>query len=203
MESHNFRQSLCREKTHQKCADDFYVKRLNVSNLIRYNNDTECDMKMQRRDIDVSFQINNKLVNVSEKFREKDFNDLYIEFYSKFPDTPGWLNKSHADYMAYFFPERVFFINEKELAKFYENDLLQAVSNDDFSNLIEQNSHKNAQKKFWLKVQNHHYRARIIQAYNETKDAKWYTMGIAVPFRILSDFGISFKEFGLDANSRS
>jgi len=76
--------------------------------------------------------------------------------------------------------------------------LSQAVLANDFSGLIEQNVQKNAQKKLWIKIQNHHYSARIIQAYNETQDASWYTMGIAIPFRVLSDFLIPFKEFGLN-----
>ena len=199
MESHNFDKSLNREKTYQKRADCFYVKRLNATDIIRYNKDNESDMEFQRQDIDVSFRIKSKLINVSEKFREKDFGDLYIEFYSKFPDIHGWLDKSQADYMAYFFPKRVFLINEKKLSELYKNHLSQLISKNEFNSLIEQNLHKNVQKKFWLKIQHHYYSARIIQAYNKTKDTEWYTMGIALPFRVLSDFGILFKEFGLDA----
>lgn len=201
MEAHNFIRSLHREKTYQKRADNFYIQHLKATNIIRYNADTEHDMAIQRLNIDVSFTVGNKLINVSEKFREKNFNDLYIEFYSKFPQSHGWLSKSQADYMAYFLPEKVFFIDEKKLSVFYENHLQYAVPQNEFAALIEQNVCTNAQKKTWIKIQNHNYSARIIQAYNETASAQWYTMGIAVPFRILSDFGIYFKEFTLTANN--
>jgi hypothetical protein len=195
MESHNFIESMRREEIYQERADDFYIKHLGATDIVRYNHNTASDIDIQRRDIDVSFRHKNKVLNISEKFREKDYNDLYIEFFSKFPTTRGWLDKSCADYIAYFFPERMFFIDEKKLASFYETYLLQTISINNFSELIAQNQQKNAIAKHRIKVKVHHYNIRIIQAYNKTKNTEWYTMGIAIPFKILTDFEIYFKEF--------
>ncbi|MDR1984504.1 MAG: hypothetical protein LBQ28_06755 [Prevotellaceae bacterium] len=195
MDSHNFNESMQREQAKQKRADDFYLKHLGATDIVRYNRNTAADMKVQRMDIDVSFRHKDKLINISEKFREKDFNDLYIEFYSKFPNTRGWLDKSQADYITYFFPTRVFLIDEKKLGEFYKNYLSKAVSEDTFKRLIEQNPNTNAQKRLCINIQNRSYRTQIIQAYNQIENASWYTMGIAIPFNVLSDFGIYCKEF--------
>jgi hypothetical protein len=183
------------EQKNQKRADDFYLNHLGATDIVRYNHNTKSDMKKQRSDIDVSFRRKGKLIKISEKFRAKDFNDLYIEFYSKFPNTRGWLDKSQADYITYFFPARVFIIDEKSLAEFYKNHLSVAISEDIFNRLVEKYPNRNVQKHTWIKIQNHSYKIQIIQAYNQTEDASWYTMGIAVPFKSLSDFEIYCKEF--------
>jgi hypothetical protein len=185
---------LC-ERKNQKRADDFYLNRLGATNIVRHNRNTEADMKIQRTDIDVSFQRKGKRINISEKFRTKDFNDLYIEFYSKFPDIHGWLDKSQADFIAYFFPARVFIIDEKALAEFYKNYLSNSIRKDVFKRLIETHPNDNAQKSTWITINNQNYKIQLIQAYNQTEDASWYTMGIAIPFKVLSDFGIYCKEF--------
>ncbi|MDR3286403.1 MAG: hypothetical protein LBT27_03055 [Prevotellaceae bacterium] len=195
MNYHNFTESLLREQNYHNHADDFYTKHLGATNIVRYNRNTNDDMTMQRADIDVSFTHKSKIINISEKFRAKDFNDLYIEFYSKFPNVRGWLDKSQADYITYFFPTRVFLIDEKKLSEFYKNQLSPTFSEDIFRNLIEQNPNNNAQKQHYIKLQNNKYRVRIIQAYNKTQDAAWYTMGIAIPFNVLADFGIYCREF--------
>ena len=57
---HHFSESLKKEKNFAAMADEFYSGRLNAINIVRYNNDTEDDMKMQRLDIDVQLTINNK-----------------------------------------------------------------------------------------------------------------------------------------------
>jgi hypothetical protein len=198
MNSHNFSESLRREQSNQKRADDFYKKYFGATHIIRYNHNTEADMKIQRRDIDVSFQYKEKRINISEKFREKDFNDLYIEIYSKFPNVRGWLDKSQADFITYFFPKRMFLIDEKTLVELYKNHLSKSVPKDILSRLINQNLERNALQRFVLQIQNRSYNARIIQAYNTTDDASWYTMGIAIPFKVLYDFGIYCKEFPFD-----
>ncbi|MDR2065218.1 MAG: hypothetical protein LBP85_05880 [Prevotellaceae bacterium] len=193
---HNFSDSIQSEQKNHKRADDFYLNYLQVTDIVRYNRNTEADMKMQRSDIDVSFCRKGKYVKISEKFRAKDFGDLYVEFYSKFPDVRGWLDKSKADYIAYFFPARIFIIDEKALSAFYKNCLSNAISEDIFKRLIEQNPNGNAQKPALIKILDNSYKIQIIQAYNQTEDASWYTMGIAVPFKILADFDIYCKEFG-------
>lgn len=198
MNFHNFSESLRREQSNQKSADDFYRKHFGATHIIRYNHNTESDMKIQRRDIDVSFLYKGKRINISEKFRKKDFNDLYLEIYSKFPNVRGWLDKSQADFITYFFPKRMFLIDEKTLAEFYKNHLSKSVSEDILHLLVNQNPDGNAQKRIVLQIQNRAYSAQIIQAYNKTENASWHTIGIAIPFGVLSDFNIYCREFLLD-----
>ncbi|MDR2127114.1 MAG: hypothetical protein LBP63_09830 [Prevotellaceae bacterium] len=195
MSSHNFSDSMQNEQKSHKRADDFYLNRLGVTDIVRYTGNTKTDLKIQRADIDVSFRRSGKLIKISEKFRAMDYRDLYIEFYSKFPDVCGWLNKSQADYIAYFFPTRVFIIDEKALSEFYKNYLSNAVSSDIFKGLTEQYPNANARKRAWIKIQAHSYKIQIIQAYNEAGNDSWYTMGIAMPFQVLSDFNIYYREF--------
>jgi hypothetical protein len=195
MNHHNFNDSVQSEQKNHKRADDFYVNYLGVTDIVRYSRNTKADMKIQRSDIDVSFRRNGKSVKISEKFRSKDFSDLYIEFYSKFPDVRGWLDKSKADYITYFFPARIFIIDEKALSAFYKNCLSKAISEDIFKRLIERHPNSNAQKPVWIKIQDHSYKIQIIQAYNQTETDSWHTMGIAVPFKVLADFNIYCKEF--------
>ena len=76
---HNFDKSLQHEREFAERADRFYREQLKASEIRRYNNDNELDMSFQHRDIDVSITINGKTYNVSEKFRDTDFGDMYVE----------------------------------------------------------------------------------------------------------------------------
>jgi hypothetical protein len=193
MNAHNFYNDLQHEQQYQNIADAFYVKHFGVSDIIRYNKNTEEHLEIQRQDIDVSFIYKNKRINISEKFRNKDFNDLYIEFYSKFPKIRGWLDNSQADCLAYFTPLRMILIDEKNLSEFYKTTLFPAVSDDILSDFNSKNLNANAKKRIQLKVKNHIYYATLIQAYNVTANASWHTIGIAIPLTMLDNFGVSYK----------
>ncbi|MFO7659253.1 MAG: hypothetical protein R6W78_19510, partial [Bacteroidales bacterium] len=104
---HAFPASLRRELQHQAKANRFYAEKLGVKDIVRYNSDSEEDMAYQRKDIDLSFELNGRRLMVSGKFRDHDYGDLYLECYSKYPETPGWMHKSEADFLACFYPERV------------------------------------------------------------------------------------------------
>jgi catechol 2,3-dioxygenase-like lactoylglutathione lyase family enzyme len=72
-------------------ADAFYRDVLGAKIIRRFDRDTDEDMEMQREDVDVLIELKGVEYRVSEKFREHDYEDLYIEIYSKYPDTPGWV----------------------------------------------------------------------------------------------------------------
>ena len=203
MNAHNFYNDLQHEQQYQNIADAFYAKHFGVSDIVRYNKNTQEHLKIQRQDIDVSFTHKGKHINISEKFRDKDFNDLYIEFYSKFPKVRGWLDNSQADFLAYFTPLRVILVNEKKLSEFYKTTLSLAVSDDVLSDFNSKNLNNNAKKRIQLKVKNHIYYATLIQAYNVTTNALWHTIGIAIPLTMLDNFGVHYKIINCEINIRN
>ena len=89
---YNFKYSLQHEKDQAVKADQFYCNILKATEIQRFNVDSETDMEMQRQDVDLLLTLNGLTYRISEKFRDKDFGDLYVEVYSKYPKTPGWLH---------------------------------------------------------------------------------------------------------------
>lgn len=43
--------------------------------------------ELQRKDVDVLLTLDGRQVKVSEKRRDRDYDDLLVEVYSKFPGT--------------------------------------------------------------------------------------------------------------------
>lgn len=103
MFEHQFNKSLGFEKKQIKIADDFYKKNFPKFSIKRVSFDSEIEKEMQRKDIDFFLISDNKTIAVSEKFREKDFNDIYLEFFSKYPNTVGWMENSEAEYWLIFY----------------------------------------------------------------------------------------------------
>ena len=112
---HNFEKSLQNERSKAEFADNFYTERFDASQIVRYSSDSDTDMDFQRKDIDVSFVVNGKRYFVSEKFRATDYGDLYVEIYSKYPQTAGWMHTGLPDAMVYFTPRTVYRIIHDEL----------------------------------------------------------------------------------------
>jgi hypothetical protein len=104
---HNFWSSLKVERDKAVFADEFYSNVFEVENIIRFDTESERDIDFQRADIDVQLYAWERHSNVSEKFRAIDYNDLYIELYSMYPNVKGWMQNSSADHLAYFFPTRL------------------------------------------------------------------------------------------------
>lgn len=195
MTTHHFENSLEFEQRQQSAADSFYTKYFGASNIERYNTNTNEDLKIQRKDIDVSFVVKGKRISVSEKFRKKDYNDLYIELYSKYPKTLGWMSSSDAEYLTYFFPKRMFLIDKKSLIEFYETKLQQSISQNIIDEFHKNNFRKNSTTKFFVTINNTKQTIKLIQAYNKINDSEWHTIGIAVAFDMLAKNEIYCKEF--------
>ncbi len=94
---HNFNKSLLFERSKAEFADNFYRTILNVTEIKRFNSDNEEDMFYQKQDIDVEFKLKEKVYRISEKFRDKDFGDLYIEVFSMYPEVAGWMKTGNPD----------------------------------------------------------------------------------------------------------
>ena len=120
MEPHNFDDSLKKESTSALGADVFYKRApFSVQNIERYNNNSPEHLALQRQDIDLAIILGDgRTLSVSEKFRAHDYDDLLLEMYSKYPHTKGWIHKSAAERLAYFFPTRMFWIDKIALSAF-------------------------------------------------------------------------------------
>jgi hypothetical protein len=196
-EEHHFGNSLKRELESGNQADVFYKRApFSVTEIQRYNRSTEEDMILQRQDIDLSISFPDGRKNsVSEKFRAHDYNDLLLEIYSKYPETKGWIHKSHAERLAYFFPERMMWIDKKALSLFCIQDLFPLVEKDAIERLLSQEANS---LKVGLRLKGQLYYCILTQAFNRTGNDVWNTISISVPFSMLNDFEIRFQEYKLD-----
>ncbi|MDO9152653.1 MAG: hypothetical protein Q7U47_02905 [Paludibacter sp.] len=188
---HNFRKSLKHEREQSAIADKFYRDVLNVTEIKRFNADSEDDMNMQRQDVDVLLTVKGTTYRVSEKFRDKDFGDLYIEVYSKYPHVEGWLHTGTPHAILYFTPKNVYWITHKSLKAFCLDKLFPKIQTEWFDELFV--SGKTIVKKT-IGTEKSIFSINLIQAHN--KDGKeWKTMGVSVSFDILEKADVKFKRF--------
>lgn len=190
---HNFRNSLQHEREQAAKADIFYRDVLKAIEIKRFNTDSETDMAMQRQDVDVMFKLNGITFRVSEKFRDKDFGDLYIEVYSKYPHTQGWLHTGSPNAILYFTPQNVYWITHKSLKTFCLNQLLLAIPENWYDDLYK--SHHTIESKKLI-VSNKVIYLNLIQSHNKD-GAAWETIGVSLPFEVLEQFGVKYKKFSL------
>ena len=199
MATHDFSSSLSYEQSQFPVQDKFYTEKLGAKVITRADFDDEEGRALQRMDVDVQFEYNGKLINVSEKHRTRDYGDLLLEFYSMFPDIPGWMNNSNADYLAYFVPEKVYWINKRELEDFYENVLKPVVTKDFFEQLVKDHPETSTRVKQKIKVNGRQETVTVVQAYNQPcgSNKEWYTENICVSFDLLKRAGVSIQVFNL------
>ncbi len=194
---HHFYESQKIETGYFSAADNFYRQQLGAVKTERCDYHTEKGRIFQRDDIDLWLTLGSEKISVSEKKRTRDFNDLYLEVYSKFPDTSGWTVHSKADFLAYFFPDRVFWAGFPQIVRFCRESLFPQISSHWFENLKSNHLKKSAQKKHTIKIAGQVYDVVLIQAYNESDGNSWYTMGISIPFDMLKDNHIKFRIYPL------
>ena len=190
---HNFRQSLQHEREQAEKANDFYTQRLHVNNIKRFSTDSDADMIMQRKDIDLQFDLNDITYLVSEKFRDKDFGDLYIEVFSKYPHTKSWLFTGSPNAILYFTPTHVYWITHKSLQQFCFEKLFPAIPENYYQELYE--NHKPIVSKCIL-IDGESFALNIIQSHNKD-GAEWETIGVSVDFDMLEKFGVKFLKYKL------
>jgi len=191
--THNFEQSLQNERSKADFADKFYTERFRASDIVRYNSDSDIDMDFQRKDIDVSLVIDGKRYYLSEKFREKDYGDMYLEMYSKYPKTQGWMDSGSPDVVVYFTPQAVYRIIFKELQSFCLETLFPQIPAAWLQEIY--NSRKTIVSKT-LPIDNFPVRINLIQAHNKpTTGSSWATIGISIPFDVLRKFGVKIRKY--------
>lgn len=192
--SHNFWRSLEYESSKFQLADDFYFEQLGVERIVRFDSGSEEDMEFQRADIDVQLHGWGRHANVSEKFRKKDFNDLYLELYSMYPDTKGWMERNEADFLAYFFPDRVLWINKHELHELFHRDIHPLIEQEWLEGLVKKFPKKNGRQNY----QKNGLEISLIKAYNRTRSKNWDTLGVTVSLDLVREAIPKMKEYQLN-----
>lgn len=190
--NHNFELSLQHERNQSAKADSFYRDVLKVLRIERFNTDSEADMEMQRQDVDVLLTLKNVTYRVSEKFRDKDYGDLYVEIFSKYPKTQGWLHTGTPNAILYFTPNSVYWITHKSLASFCINKLFPLIAEEFFQELYQ--SHQSIISKRIL-FDNKSIKINLIQAHNSLPDgSNWETIGISAPFSFFEENGVLIRK---------
>ena len=193
---HKFEKSLIHEREQSKKADNFYNKVLLASEIRRFNTDSDSDLLIQKEDVDLILTLNNVNYRVSEKFRDKDYGDLYIEIFSKYPKTEGWLHTGSPHAILYFTPTKVYWISHKSLSDFCFQRLFPLISLVWYEEIYQSGKSIMSKKLFfegnWIKI-------NLIQAHNQThKGQHWETIGISVSFTVLKNNGVKIKEFAIE-----
>jgi hypothetical protein len=197
--AHHFYESRKVETAHFETADKFYRTRLHAVIIKRFDYNTGSGKQKQLADIDVAVTLENgSTITVSEKKRTRDFDDLYLEVFSKFPEVLGWTEGSQADFLAYFFPTRVLWAGFPQIKRFFRESLLPQIPATLFGEMKNNHPGQNAKQKFTVKIAGVSYPVLLIQAYNESDGNRWYTMGISIPFKMLNDNHIRYNIFKME-----
>lgn len=199
MATHDFSRSLNYEHSKFPVQDKFYTETLGARKIVRIGFEDSESQLLQRLDVDVQFEYNGKIINVSEKNRKRDFGDLLLEFYSKFPHTRGWMNNSNAHYLAYFVPGKVYWINKVELVNFYKNHLEKSVPESYFEELVNKFPRRSVQQQKQIFLNGRTETITVIQAYNHPYNSydSWYTESVSVTYNCLKRAGVNIQEFSL------
>lgn len=191
---HNFDISLLNERNQSHRADAFYSQHLKAQNIVRFDKDTSEDMHMQKRDIDVSIVIDGKTYLVSEKFRNKDFGDIYIELFSKYPHSKGWLEQNYAQALLYFTPSKVYWIGYQTLHWFAHNLLFAAINRQVIDEFAADNKLISSCS---IKINGQTLAIKLIKAPNACDGNSWTTIGLSIEPKFLIQFGVNVKVFDL------
>jgi hypothetical protein len=195
---HHFNLSSEFEKNWQPIADDFYISKYPDCFIKRYSNNSQEDLDFQKKDIDVTLVIGDRSIHISEKFRKRDYGDLLLELYSKYPTVKGWMNNSEADYIVYITPNIIYTLNKIDLLKWFVNEKFEEKFDLEISNFHTNNKRKSSRKTIsFTSSKGNSIVINLIQAYNKTLDADWHTLSIAISWDELEKEGIQFKKYTL------
>lgn len=190
---HNFNESMGREVAHFKKANQFYREHLSAKNIERCDFSTKEGKIQQRADIDLFFDHNSRRISVSEKKRNKDYGDIYLETYSKYPNTEGWVLHSKADFFAYFFPTRVFWAPFQPIVNFYRDHIAKSIPKTAYENIYKNGFKRSCINSIDININKQNYRIMIIQAYNYISGSSWHTIGFSMPFTVLENNDLDYQ----------
>ncbi len=176
-------------------ADMFYKNVLKAEIIKRYSLKKEEDKDILSKDINLHVKMNEKETTISEKTRDQDWNDIYVEIYRKYPDEAGWIKFTEAEYLAYFFPGRVFFSKMEPIRNLCQDILCRAVNTGIFKDMYYMFFRSSGRHSQSIKINNKTYNFTFHQTYHDGGENSFYSIGIILPFVMLMDFRIDYKIF--------
>ncbi|HNW96843.1 MAG TPA: hypothetical protein PKK00_00365 [Bacteroidales bacterium] len=176
-------------------ADMFYKNVLKADIIKRYSPKKTEDKDFLAKDINLHVKMNDKETTISEKTRDQDWNDIYVEIYKKYPDEAGWIKFTEAEYLAYFFPGRVFFCKMEPIRNLCQDILCRAVNTGIFKDMYYMFFRSSGRHSQSIKINNKTYSFTFHQTYHEDGDNSYYSIGLILPFVMLMDFRIDYKIF--------
>ena len=176
-------------------ANMFYKNVLKAEIIKRYSCNNEEDHEFIIKDKNLSIKINDKELNVSEKNRDQDWNDIYVEIFRKYPNEEGWIRNTEADYIAYFFPGRVFWAKMEPIKMLCYDILSKAIDSGIYKELYYMYPKNSGRLSKTFKINTKTYSFNFIQTYHEEGENSYYSIGISLPFVLLMDFRIDYKIF--------
>lgn len=187
----DFNKALEYEKEMIPQADKFYIKLFSNNqevNIERYDyNDIPVGREMQKHGVDLTLYITDNegsktSLNLSEKFRSVDYNDMFIELYSKHPHVKGWaLTSQQVDFIAYHTPYDVYFVNYQDISKL-ANEIMNIYGNDDWDDSCI--SHVKNDFTGFIDIRN------IVTKIGKNKE--WRGVGMIISWETLKKWGIRF-----------
>ncbi|MFH0867574.1 MAG: hypothetical protein V1904_15395 [Bacteroidota bacterium] len=176
-------------------ADMFYKNVLKAEIIKRYSHKKDEDKDILSKDINLHVKMNEKETTISEKTRDQDWNDIYVEIYRKYPDEAGWIKFTEAEYLAYFFPGRVFFSKMDPIRSLCQDILCRAVNTGIFKDMYYMFFRSSGRHSQSIKINNKTYNFTFHQTYHDGGENSFYSIGIILPFVMLMDFRIDYKIF--------
>jgi hypothetical protein len=176
-------------------ADMFYKNVLHAEIIKRYSVKKEEDKEMLGKDISLHMKMNEKETTISEKNRDQDWNDIYVEIYKKYPDEAGWIKFTEAEYLAYFFPGRVFLCRMEPIRNLCQDILCRAVNTGIFKDMYYMFFRSSGRHSQSIKINNKTYSFTFHQTYHDAGENSYYSIGLILPFVMLMDFRIDYKIF--------
>ena len=176
-------------------ADMFYKNVLKAESVKRYLHDKEEDKEFLAKDQSLFMKIADKETTISEKIREQDWNDIYVEIFKKYPHEEGWIKVTEADHLAYFFPGRVFWAKMDPIKMLCHDILSKAFDSGIYKELYYMYPKNSGRLSKTFKINTKTYSFNFIQTYHEDGENSYYSIGISLPFVLLMDFRIDYKIF--------
>jgi hypothetical protein len=166
--------------------------------LKRYDSNSNEDMDFQKKDIDLTLVTGGRIIQISEKFRKEDYGDLLIELYSKYPTHLGWMENSHADYLAYYAKDSVYIVDKHRLIKWFEDENFAINLSAEIENFYSRHITSSARSKIkWVTKSENKIQIDLIQAFNQSGSDQWHTLSLAIAWNDLKKEGLSFKKYKL------
>lgn len=176
-------------------ADMFYKNVLKAEIIKRYSFKKPEDSVFIEKDQSLLIRLSDNEYTVSEKNRDQDWNDIYVEIFRKYPEEEGWIKCTQSDYLAYFFPGRIFWAKMESIKVLCEEILLKAKDSGIYKELQFMYPKNNGRLSKTFKINTKTYSFNFIQTYHEEGNQSYYSIGISLPFVLLMDFRIDYKIF--------